>query len=957
MRRIYPWAWVVGIILSAASLQSGAANLGRLEIKSVLGEPLRAEVSISATPAEVASLKAQIASADAYESAGLVHSGVVSQLAVTLKKDTGAEPVLLITSAGPVNEPVLDLLLELSWSSGRVARIYTAFIDPPFIASERARQREERAAAEQAQPAHTQAADVPEAPTPRPLDDEVADESPISEPTQFADEGGEAPQAPQQADAGPVETIGGTGPTLFEAAPSVSAPVASAGEAGDTVKVKRGDTLSKIALANKPDGVTLEQMLVVLFRNNPKAFSGGNMNRLRAGRIIELPDADEYSRVGAAAARKEVRIQSADWNAYRERLAAAATQQPVAQDQPAQQAAGGAVTPKVDEKAAGPSAKPSEVVKLSKGEPGSAAGAGGQGDARALQEKLVASEKALQEQTDRVARLEKIIADLQKLAEVKNQDMAQAQAQAAGAKGATEQPAVQEPAAKPAAEPSAAAGKSKAQTPTATGAQPSPAEPAAGTPASPQTPATAETATAAGTAASASAPATGQPESQPGETPTPATQKPKRRPPPPPPPPPPSLLDQVMEQPYLLAVPLVVLALIGFGVTRLRGRKKREPKAPADESAPAFAATGSHQARGTFSPNDTDVGLASTSRGGGSEEVDPLEEAEIFLAYGRDAQAEELLKEALHTQPRNFEIHAKLAEIYAKRRDGEAFESIARDLQQGTGGSGDLWDRVVALGYSIDPGNPRYAAGSSGQAAAGGRATASNVSTGSGAERLDFDVGLDDDGGGGTAPDFDLSAGSDDEGMGAVFDPDATMDDHQFNMVDAPTMKVRSSDFTATDVDFDIDSPSGESADEGAGDSHTMNFDLDIGGMGGESPATDVSGGSRTDDADAGLDFNIDGISLDSDEVSEPSLGESSDMPALDLSGISLDLDGSAGSQSSSGSGRDEKWYEVQTKFDLAKAYQEMGDKEGAREILQEVISEGDPEQQAAAESVLSSLD
>ena len=79
-------------------------------------------------------------------------------------------------------------------------------------------------------------------------------------------------------------------------------------------------------------------------------------------------------------------------------------------------------------------------------------------------------------------------------------------------------------------------------------------------------------------------------------------------------------------------------------------------------------------------------------------------------------------------------------------------------------------------------------------------------------------------------------------------------------------------------------------------------------------------------------------------------------MPALDLSGISLDLDGATGAQSASAD-KDEKWYEVQTKFDLAKAYQEMGDNDGAREILQEVLTEGDSEQKAAAESVLASLD
>jgi pilus assembly protein FimV len=78
-------------------------------------------------------------------------------------------------------------------------------------------------------------------------------------------------------------------------------------------------------------------------------------------------------------------------------------------------------------------------------------------------------------------------------------------------------------------------------------------------------------------------------------------------------------------------------------------------------------------------------------------------------------------------------------------------------------------------------------------------------------------------------------------------------------------------------------------------------------------------------------------------------------MPEIDLSSINLDL-GGAGSAEPEGGAKDDKWYDVQTKFDLAKAYQEMGDKEGAREILREVIAEGDAEQKAAAHKVLETL-
>ena len=237
MRRIYLCAWVSGAIIAAASLQSNAAGLGRLDVKSVLGEPLRAEVTVLAKPGELQSLKVQLASPQAYEAAGLVHTPLISQLAVRLRQDTGELPIISITSVDPIGEPVLDLLLELTWASGRVTREYTAFIDPPFIVAEREQRRvddaiavaqaeetarlaelqaenaarfaelqaeeaarfAEQQADDLARGAETQAATAPVSPTPEPLPDELV-----------------AIDTTQETDLGPVETIGGTAPTLFD---------------------------------------------------------------------------------------------------------------------------------------------------------------------------------------------------------------------------------------------------------------------------------------------------------------------------------------------------------------------------------------------------------------------------------------------------------------------------------------------------------------------------------------------------------------------------------------------------------------------------------------------------------------------------------------------------------------------------------------------------------------------
>jgi pilus assembly protein FimV len=933
LRRINLCAWVSGAIIAAASLHSSAAGLGRLDVKSVLGEPLRVEVTVLAKPSEVPSLKVQLASPQAYEAAGLVHTLTISQLAVTLRQEDGELPKITITSVAPIDDPVLDLLLELTWASGRVTREYTAFIDPPFIVAERDQQRVEEAiaateASDAARGAETQAATVPESPTPEPLPDELEPlpEEPVADVTT------------QETDLGPVETIGGTEPTLLGTAPTVPAAVTT-GEPAYTAKrpinVVRGDTLSKIALANKPAGVTLNQMLVVLYRNNRQAFSGNNMNRLRTGKIIRLADPEEYRQISVAEANRETRVQTTSWKAYKQQLAAATVQRA---EQLPQQAAGGAVTPRMPEQAPlPPSGTSPEVVKLSRGDPATAGQGGGQGASPALQEKLVATEKALEESNNRVTRLEKIIEDLQKLAEVQNQDMAEMQAQAGAAAPAKPSPTM------PKAVPSQATQAPEPAKPGKATAEIQPG-PDSAAPAKPgqsgQQPVTGQS--GASTPAKPAPAATGKP----AET-KPVARKPRSRPQPEPPP---SLLDRALAQPYLLAIPVILVALIGWGAWRLKGRFGAWRGGSGSDGPSAVGSASMASGSGTFSPDATDVGLA--GRGGDSgEEVDPLEEAEIFLAYGRDAQAEELLQEAIATHPGRFEIHLKLLEIYAKQSNTEAFEKLARIIQQEPSSAGEIWDRVVRLGYSIDPDNPRYADGAAGQGEQSNFDQASSDISSS-TDHLDFDVGMDDS--------TDLGASS---AVATDIDLSNSTDDFAKTQVLSPSTIDPGGESAEIESDFNLDPPpldQGASAldlpvDDGG---NMLDFDFDSSEIGGQS--AEDSGGldeTATTSFDPGLEFNLDDMSFGSgdEEQSESSESDSSEAPALDLSSISLDLDETTAGEADS-SGKDDKWYEVQTKFDLAKAYQEMGDNDGAREILQEVISEGDSDQKVAAESVLSSL-
>jgi len=910
-------AWILAASLLSVSAVAHAAGLGRINVLSALGEPLKAEVELVAEKKEIPSVAVRLASPEAFARAGLAYTSALSDVKVSVEKRGDGEPYVQLTSTQPISEPFLDLMLELTWSSGRVTRQFTALLDPPSLIAEREKQKAAEAQVKAAPPAPVEPKPepVPEA-APEPTAEQATPTQPSDAPPTAETPAAPAPETattpapePPQAAAAPapsapVETIGGTEPTLLGPGSSMPSAVAGADAYGP---VKTGDTLGKIARANKPAEVSLDQMLVLLFRANPDAFSGKNMNRLKTGKIIQLPTSDQYSELSASDARKEVLAQARDWNAYREQVATAAGQVDAAAE-PAQQSASGKVAPTVEDKAAQGAEAPKEVLKLSKNEPAAAGNAAAGGDAksaarvRALEEELVARDKAVKDANDRVAKLEKTIQDLQHLLEIKNKGMSDLQKPAAPATG---QPApVQQPAAPPPAAATAPATPAAPEAKPATPAAPAPTTPVPGT---------------------EKAPPSTQPAPQP---PKPAPPKPAA-----PPAPEPSLMDRVMEQPAYLGAGVIALILIGALAVRAV-KRRRESKSDSDDSGPAILAAAS--AAGSTYGGATES-VPQVAAAGESDEVDPVKEAEIFLAYGRDAQAEELLKEALATNPNRQEVRVLLLQIYAKRKDAKSFEQVARELQQATGSSGPFWDQAVALGYQVDPSNPRYAAGQG----SGGLVAASAAS----ADNVDFNIGSDD-AQSGTATDIDLGDGGSGLESTQVIDLSTgpSMDDTA--VMEAPP---------ALDIAFNVDLPAAEPEREPEPPkaSGGLDFDIDLNSF--NAPASSQTAEPEPT-ASGGLDFDMSGLSLDAPAASEPSTEtRSASAPEIDLSGISFDLGETTPRVSPSG--KDDHWYDVQTKFDLAKAYQEMGDKDGAREILKEVVQEGDAEQKAAAQAVLTTLD
>jgi pilus assembly protein FimV len=188
-----------------------------------------------------------------------------------------------------------------------------------------------------------------------------------------------------------------------------------------SVEVKAGDTLNKIAQQHKPAEVSLERMLVALYRANPQAFASRNMNRLKTGKVLRIPQADEIEAINQRVARKEIRAHVADWKSYRNKVMAKI---PALTESTSGREATGKLENAVSAQESAGQA-PAEVLKLSRGDAPGAREAAAEVKSlkdklHSMEEDLAARDKALKEREERISMLEKNNREMQKLIELKS---------------------------------------------------------------------------------------------------------------------------------------------------------------------------------------------------------------------------------------------------------------------------------------------------------------------------------------------------------------------------------------------------------------------------------------------------------------------------------------------------------------------------------------------------------
>ena len=480
----------------------------------------------------------------------------------------------------------------------------------------------------------------------------------------------------------------------------------------------------------------------------------------------------------------------------------------------------------------------------------------------------------------------------------------------------------------------------------------------------------------------------------------------------------PGIVDWLIENILLVVGALVALALLAAAAMQMKKRRSRdtsnpnEPSilgAPTDQAHSLFAETGGQSVDTSNSVFNSSFAPSASQLD--TNEVDPVAEADVYIAYGRDAQAEEILKEALRTHPERYPVRLKLLEIYAARKDARSFEAQATDLYSMTKGSGDEWSQAAALGLSIDPLNPLYASAANAGpstvipvAAAAAAAGVAAVSLGKQSDVM-ADVPTDLDMTANPAPvvapaapvvlaedhtlDFDLG--------GLSFEPTkpaptptlgSTNDiaDMDFSMPDtvpvSPAPVLAKAD-APMDMDFnmDFDTPAKPPASAGlASAMEEIDTDLasndftaeyqnsgkdDLSGMGDLANAFNIPAtpavNPATTPAAADHSFDLDSMNFDLPMTTTKAA------PAFDMSSIDLDLPPSDNVASGavpdfgdtlvqSPADLSAMHMEMETKLDLAIAYQEIGDKEGARELLDEVIKGGSDDQVGKANAMRAKL-
>ncbi|AOS98607.1 hypothetical protein AUP74_03241 [Microbulbifer aggregans] len=971
--RVRKLALAVGLVSALGGNAALALGLGEVKLNSALNQPLNAEISLLQTRGlGEGEIKVRLANPEDFERAGVDRSYLLTELRFDVDY-SGREPVIRISSRGPIREPFLNFLVETRWPSGRLLREYTLLMDLPAFSNTAASQ-PVRAAERERQQVQRQAPAPQPAPRPQPV--VPAQPEQVSQPEPVVEEQPAQPEPRQEPVAEEPVELRNEAATPAAEQSRVYGPVSA------------NETLWEIALENRTSGeFSVHQNMLAIQRLNPEAFIGDNINLLKKGAVLRLPNAEQVRQLTLSEAVAEVASQNESWrqrSGVPEATGAPLDARAATEDRSASDTVEGRVS----------LAAPGDNESV---QSGSGSGAG---ESEALEGELAVTEEELdksrlenEELQERISELDEQIDTMERLVEVSNEELRAVQ-------DASSQ-------AEPSADPLAIADEAES------------VDAAAGEEAG-------ELTDEGGTTEVAAAEEPAEADSAADQRNRVVVQTQSE----------PTLVDRLMENIQLIGIGIGGLLIAIAGFISWRRRKEEEEAMRRVEAEMAAERSLADAPSETESEGEFAVGHSAEMEDsfdlGELDDIgtdDPVSEAEIHLSLGQYGEAESKLIAGLDKSPQNVDARLMLLEVYAHQQDAGKFDEHYHKLLEVS--DGPAADRAARLRESIAGAEPFEAPSSmdfssesleaaqlddisasfdddfsadnsAGQEDAGllddlsadfssdsASGFESEYSSQSG-DKLEDDFSLD------LGSDFNID--SDLESQDEASDAPAESESDDFNLDDlvsadleldsldlelendsevTPEAQAGGSeagdDFGSLDLDLDLDTgpAQAEEPEQPAERDGGLDFDLDL------TPVEDSDAGpseaAATDsqedfDSDAFEDFSdlggeldLDSVDLDDisgdmdqaqpsaesqpEEISEAA-GAGAETQATasgseaDFEDLGFDLEGDLDSELNLLDGSDE----VGTKLELAQAYMDMGDRDGARDILNEVVEEGQGE-------------
>ena len=667
-----------------------AFGLGEIEIHSALNEPMNADIElIDFKPEQIQELQVSLASQKLFERVGVPRPYILTQLKFKPMLTASGQPVIRVTSKDSIREPFLTFLIDARWSGGKILREYTVLLDPPIFGGQAKSNIESPKVAAQ----------------PRAPEQSTAVAKPATRPPAVQATRPAAPQpAPQK--------------NIIESPPPGN-------RQEQEVTVKRGDTLWSIAEPYaREKGVSVNQMMLAIQSQNPQGFAGNNINTLKSGAILRIPQ-DATSQYSSYEALQEVKRQ---WQAWKQAPASLSEQTPAVNVDAGETADTPSVTTETSQESAASGTSADSKLSIL-GEEDTRQQEGGEvtgesvealrNQVNLLKENVESKGEENQELLTRIESLESMLEKQEEIIKLQNDQLAQLQ-NVAGA-GDSPQPITEETEVVPEQEtaPEEAAVADDQQQLAQTDA--SAALSGAGTTVIPRAKVeplpdfsgpipdelleAEESQTAAGEPVVVAEETAKQPESFFGQ-----------------------IMAIVQEQARNLIIGAgVLLVLILAWVAAKRRSSKEDAVSPSglpemdDDLDDTVVASPDNvdktldqlepvDSNGMREPSidsmNEDADRAKENEAAGD---DVLAEADVYISYNLYDQAEELLKDAIQKNPSNLDYQVKLAEVYEGDGNQDGFVGFVKSIAPDMDKKSSAWSKIAAIGATLVPGHDLFA--------------------------------------------------------------------------------------------------------------------------------------------------------------------------------------------------------------------------------------------------------